>query len=64
METGPNVTQFLQVSITLGRFLVAPSVLSNPGSRKRRTVPQHEERQRVRRTNTGIVSQINHAWSS
>lgn len=32
METGPNVTQFLQVSITLHRFLGAPSVLSNAGS--------------------------------
>lgn len=28
METGPNVTQFLQVSITLHRFLGAPSVFS------------------------------------
>ncbi len=31
-ETGPNVTQFLQVSITLHCFLGAPSVLSYTGS--------------------------------
>lgn len=31
-ETGPNVTQFLQVSITLHCFLGAPSVLRNTGS--------------------------------
>lgn len=31
-ETGPNVTQFLQVSITLHCFLGAPSVLRNAGS--------------------------------
>lgn len=31
-ETGPNVTQFLQVSITLHCFLGAPSVLSHTGS--------------------------------